>query len=97
MAFNTKTLIKRGYRRTNNKYGLISRIDRPDWKEFMAKSHSPWNIEAGMRWVESLGESASDYYRIVYSHDTIEVGQRYGKLIPPSHIDPVEYIEITNC
>lgn len=30
------TLIASGYARTSNRHGMVSRIDRPDWREHMA-------------------------------------------------------------
>ncbi|KAF2282292.1 hypothetical protein GH714_044136 [Hevea brasiliensis] len=44
---------------------MVSRIDRADWKETMAKTHVN-----GMKWVNALGEgSAEDYYRRCISRD----------------------------
>ena len=69
-----KELMEMGYRVTSRKWGLVSRIDRPDWKEYMAKHHSPHSLEEGLEWVKLLGEAgAEDHYRRVYSEDTLEV------------------------
>jgi len=71
-----------GYCVTSRKFGLISRIDREDWKEYMASKHVSGN---GMAWVKCLGEiGAEDHYRRCYSKDTLEIGSRARKL-PKSH------------
>jgi len=83
---NVENLIASGYCRTSNKYGLVSRLDRPDWKEYMAAQHAPRNPEgAGMDWVKLLGPSAAaDQYRRCYSQDTLELGRSAGLKFPPS-------------
>jgi hypothetical protein len=84
-AADIKALIQKGYCRTLGKYGLVSRIDRADWKEHMAKEHSPWSIKDGLAWVKVLGATgAEDQFRRVDSRDTLEVGAALGKLFPPS-------------
>src|ERR1039458_9705438 len=66
-----------GYRIVSRKYGMISRLDRDDWKEYMAEKHAPWDIEEGRKWVRALGDlHAADHYRRVYSKDTLEIGKR---------------------
>lgn len=68
-------MIAEGYCRTSRKFGMVSRIDRSDWKEYMAILHSPWDWEEGMRWVNCLGEeNAEDHYRRCYSVDKVEFG-----------------------
>ncbi len=86
-------LISRGYRRTSRKFGTISRVDRPDWREYMAKEHAPWNIEEGLEWVETLGDSAGDYYRRVLSKDHKEIGQEYAKFFPSSSDRDVDWVK----
>lgn len=93
-------LIRRGYRRVSNKYRIVSRIDRPDWREFMAKEHAPWDPQGdGMGWVFLLGRqagSAEDHYRSVYSKDNIEnIPNEIFKQIPGSGYDPVGYVNLT--
>jgi hypothetical protein len=68
-----RRLIASGYRAGSNRYRIVSRIDREDWKEHMARKHAPWSFEEGMRWVIGLGdERAADHYRRVYTKDKIE-------------------------
>lgn len=70
----TEDLIKAGYRVTSRKHRMVSRIDRADWKEVMAKTHVN-----GMKWVLALGEgSAEDYYRRCISNDTLTVSSIEG-------------------
>lgn len=54
-----------GYVPTSNKYYNIARIDRPDWREFMASGHL-----GGMGWVNCLGLQAADHYRRCFTSDT---------------------------
>jgi hypothetical protein len=84
-AKTVEELVSAGYCRTSNRFGLVSRIDRADWKEYMAKRHSPWSKEDGLRWVAALGHAgAEDHYRRIYSTDTVTVGQALGKHFPAS-------------
>lgn len=70
-----------GYRRVSNNNRIVSRIDRYDWKEYMASECSPHD----MRWVKAMGElSAADHYRRCFSKDTMKLDQEVYKLIPGS-------------
>ena len=76
-------LTAQGYRRVSNSCRMIARVDRPDWRLFMAKEHSPWNIDEGLAWIEGLGyRAASDYYRRVHSKDKKMVTTEIFKRIP---------------
>ena len=80
--------IRAGYRITSRKYGLVSRIDREDWKEYMAEQHAPWDIREGRKWVNILGDrSAADHYRRVYSKDHLELGRKALTLKIPNSGD----------
>lgn len=96
MEYNAKELIAQGYRRISNAFCHLSRVDREDWKEYMAKKHSPWSTEEGLRWVELLveSESATDMYRRGYSKDVIIVPQEIYKQIPGSNWDDTGYVKI---
>lgn len=85
-------LMKNGYRRTSRNHFSLSRVDRMDWKNAMAKEHSPWSIAEGLSWVNALGRGASDHYRRVYSDDTITVTPEISSLIDSSGNDPVGFI-----
>ena len=68
MKYHALQLYKRGYRQVSRRYGIVSRVDRKDWREVMAATHVN-----GMCWVKMLGdESAASYYRACISKDTIE-------------------------
>lgn len=61
-----RRLYASGYCPTSGRYLMASRIDRPDWKEFMADAHP-----GGMSWVDALGDAAGDQFRRIYSRDKI--------------------------
>lgn len=79
-SHQAQQLIEQGYRIVSNRHRMISRIDRPDWKEAMADYHTGGfpgdkqrNREAGLRWVNGLRDGAADFYRRVISKDKITV------------------------
>lgn len=61
-----------GYRAISNKYRVVARLDRPDWREQMAAQHAPWSFDEGMRWANGLGDGAANHYRHCYSKDKLE-------------------------
>lgn len=81
---SAEELIKRGYRRTSNKFCILARIDREDWLEFMADEHP--NM---MRMDQA---SLADFYRRVYSKD--KVTSPASRDVPSSNHDPVGYVEL---
>lgn len=83
-----------GYCRISNKYCEVSRIDRLDWKEHMARIHAPWDINEGLEWVYVLGEGgAEDMYRRCYSKDTKQVDRSEYKNYPSSLETVTGYIK----
>lgn len=87
-------LTKRGYRRISNKYGLLSRIDRPDWKHEVAKRFCPYNFKQGLKRVESYDVSSmEDFYRRNCSEDKIEVMHEIARLVPNSSNEETGFIE----
>ena len=73
-------LVASGYRCVSNRHRTLSRLDRPDWREHMARDHTRGfrgdpqrNLDEGMRWVTVLGTGAADHYRRVMSKDTLEM------------------------
>lgn len=64
-------LHRSGYRPISRKYQLASRIDRPDWKEEMARRHP-----GGDAWVQCLGVHAGEHYRRVMSKDRTNMNWR---------------------
>jgi len=85
-------LKKQGYRIISRKYGVVARIDRSDWKEYMASKHCN-----GMDWVEVLDRlnHAEDHYRRCYSNDKIELipDRLLVEVIPNSNSERTGYIE----
>lgn len=78
-----QNLVQQGYCRTSLRHGLVSRIDRRDWKEHMTKKRSPLSVEAALQGMGSIA-GAEDQYRRVYSRDTREVGIAVNQF-PPSN------------
>lgn len=87
MIIDVKALIADGYRRISNSYRHIARIDRPDWKDVLAKS---MNTTADKLSTETSWE---DHYRRVHSKDVLEVPQHVYKRIPGSSGDRCGYVE----
>ena len=87
-------MIAAGYCITSRKWRMASRIDRPDWKEYMAEKHAPWNPKGdGMKWVNLLGNGAGDHYRRCYSKDNITVSESERTKLPKSQDGPNEFKE----
>lgn len=80
-----------GYRRVSNKYLTVSRVDRPDWKYVLAKTHVQ-----GLSWVAALGHDAPDMYRRCVSKDKLTVPEEVFRKVPGSGWDPKDpgYIEV---
>lgn len=76
-------LFEKGYRRISWSYRLVSRIDRKDWKEVLAKRLGS-TLEEGLERVEKLGGRARDLYRRSESKDRLVVSEEVIKLIPSS-------------
>ena len=90
-ALQLDHLHSKGYVITSNKYGSACRIDRPDWREYMAREHAPWDPEGdGMSWVMCLGDRAADHYRRCYSRDEVTVPPMLTKYLK---VDYTEYRE----
>lgn len=102
-TLNLDTLIAAGYRRTSNKYGLVSRIDREDWVDVLIIHLLPWCDDPArirdcdmerMECIKSqIGSGMwEDHYRRCCSKDKIELRQAAGKKIPTSQWDATGYI-----
>jgi len=79
-------LIAMGYRRVSNKFGMIARIDRKDWQQFLADEgyYLGANHEGNM----------ADTYRRVYSQDKKDVPLEVSQRIPSSNHDTCGYVQI---
>ena len=87
-----KVLTSLGYRRLHKDLGIVSRIDRPDWKTHMANYHPD-----GMTWVNAIScrkGQAEHLYRHLYSKERFEIWANEGKKIPASEKDETGYVEI---
>jgi len=92
MREKARELMEQGYRRVSNKHCIISRVDRPDWKWFMADTRSPHDYTAGTSWVKCLGLGAADFYRRVYSKDTKVVTLEIAKHIESSNNSSISFV-----
>ena len=95
--------ISRGYRRISNKYRTVARIDREDWREYMA--HELGRTIAELCLVDKEGggwKVGSDvtpmwrgHYRSYYSKDVIEMlHPDVFRLIPHSSFDDCGYVPL---
>jgi hypothetical protein len=88
-------LSRRGYRRVSNKYGIVARVDRADWLQFMAQKMGRsvadfFKVDEP----DTLSSGWSDHYRRVYSQDKIELEPaELGRLIAASDHDPIGFID----
>ena len=87
----------KGYAITSRNYRSANRLDRANWREYMAQQHAPWDPAGqGMEWVQCLeqhGSSATDHYRRCYSQDEIIVPEHLIKYVAKSNTGPREYKE----
>ena len=82
-------LIRLGYRCTSRKYGILARIDRPDWVEFL-KHELMREDEEGL---PNLGDGGwEDFYRRVHSKDKIEISPARARKFPTSCWDPIGFV-----
>lgn len=88
---NARELTLRGYRRVSNRHRMVSRIDRPDWVEVLAKKlhRSPAELYLPDG---RISPSWCDFYRRVHSKDTLVVSQEVYRQIPSSGWDGVGYV-----
>lgn len=75
--YDAERLMALGYRRTSNRHGMVSRVDRPDWKEWLAAKGYP--VDA-------------DWYRRVCSKDTFEIGQAKARRVKSSSNDTTGFV-----
>lgn len=80
VAAEAARLAASGYRPVSRRHRSLSRIDRQDWREWMARDHTRGfrgpaerNLAEGRSWVECLGQGAADHYRRVHSRDVIRL------------------------
>lgn len=81
-----REFIDHGYRRVSRKYGVIVRIDREDWFEFMIEKHP------NMTECDNAVAMCADFYRTMYSKDVLTIGRQRARNIPSSGWDPTGFI-----
>ena len=96
-TLSAEELVARGYRRVSNAYGLVTRIDRADWMEVLArklgKSIAQFYELSETEPPKISGHWAA-HYRSGFSKDTHTVNPETLRLIPTSAHDPVGYVEL---
>jgi hypothetical protein len=89
-----KELAAMGYRRTSNKYGMLSRIDRADWIEVLAAHLRRAPADFYIPGEKFPAANWCDFYRRVLSKDTIEIDPNKAREVPSSSYDPIGFVEI---
>lgn len=79
--------IKQGYRIVSRKHLIAARIDRPDWLDVIKDNINRIATE------KSKIVCWEDFYRRVFSKDTIIIPEGWLNLIPNSGHDNTGYIE----
>jgi hypothetical protein len=74
-------MLKQGY---CNKYGVVSRIDRPDWHAFLEQEMGHSLIIGDGQW--------EDHYRRCYSRDTVALGADRARIFSTSGWDKTGYV-----
>lgn len=74
-------LMKQGYRKTSNAYCRVSRIDREDWLDVLAKQRRCsradfYNVDGS-----GIGDQHRNHYIRVFSNDTHVVHPKVLKLV----------------
>jgi hypothetical protein len=86
-------LARRGFRVVSRKYGILSRVDRPDWVSVIAyhmfKSPAEFYV---LDKPNTVGSTWADHYRRCYSKDKFEVSPDVARLIPTSTHDTIGFI-----
>lgn len=94
-AFSTLNQLRAaGYCVVSRRHRTIARLDREDWREYLAAKHRPWSPNnEGMRWAMSPG--MADFYRRCESKDKLTlpdtVWREAVQLLPNSGDGPHEY------
>lgn len=75
-------LINKGYRRTSNAHCQVSRIDREDWIEALAKQMRCCVADFYNKDGSGVGNHWRDHYVRVYSKDNLTVAPEVIKHVP---------------
>ncbi len=68
-------LHNQGYRRTSNKYKIVSRIDRDDWLDVLAKSMNCTRADFYKLDGSGVADNWKDHYIRCYSKDKLTVSE----------------------
>ena len=79
--FTATDLLNKGYRKTSNAYCIVSRIDRDDWIDVMAKERfcsraDFYNVDGS-----GVGDQHRDFYVRTHSKDKLTVHPSVLKLM----------------
>jgi hypothetical protein len=67
------SLMYKGYRRTSRRSGIVTRIDRPDWRDHISL---PQGVSV---------THPEDHYRRVISRDSLRVSKYVSEMVYASH------------
>lgn len=83
---SAEDLIEQGYCLVSRKHRLVSRVDKKDWLQKLAKHHAPWDPKGeGREHVMNMGlAQAADFYRRVLSNEKKQVSPELASKIPGS-------------
>lgn len=93
VGMTDQQLIAMGYRRTSSKYGMVSRIDRPDWMQVLA-AHLNRSTGSFMLPNGDVDPMWCDFYRRVLSKDNLKLGPERGRRFPTSHGSSCGYVSL---
>lgn len=92
-VLDAKKLADRGYRRTSTKHRMVSRIDREDWLEVLARHLHRSVAELYIQGTNTISPNWTDYYRRVLSKDTLmNIDPEVHRAIPGSSGDGCGYV-----
>ena len=74
-------LTQKGYRKISNKYKIVSRIDRDDWMDVLAKKLNCCRADFYMLDGSGIADNWKDHYIRVYSEDKLTVSPEIYKLM----------------
>ena len=92
LDIDVQSLIDCGYRRTSRKYGILARIDRPDWKEWFAENTHLTAAEVDRKAECDPYGGIQSHYACLGSRDHIKVKLSISERVPSSGQGRVDYV-----
>lgn len=83
-----KQMIDQGYCCVSRKYGIVARVDNPNWQDILLRKYPNW------RTAKITEGQMADYYRRIFSKDDVELGRYWGGQFPSSSNNETGYIEV---